>query len=67
MLVFKYEINFFNIIKNVKIIIIFFARSFNVIPIIKKKKIVKAFNIKILSLKAKFIMLNKFAIILQLN
>jgi len=67
MLIFKYKINFFNIIKNVKIIIIFFIRFFNVMPTIKKKKIIKTLNAKISNLKAKLIILNKFAIILQLN
>jgi len=33
-------------------------------PIIKKKKIVKVFNIRILNLRIKFAILNKFAIIL---
>jgi len=67
MLIFKYKINFFNIIKNIKIIMIFFMKFFNIMPIIKKKKIVRIFNVKIPNLKAKFAILNKFAIILQLN
>jgi len=67
MLTFKCKTNFFNIIKNIKIIIIFFIKSFNIILIIEKKKIVKTFGVKVLNLKAKFIILNKFAIILQLN
>jgi len=41
MLTFKYKINFFNIIKNVKIIIIFFMKFFNIILTIKKKKLLK--------------------------
>ena len=66
---FKYKINFFNIIKNVGIIMVFLMKSFNIILIIKKKKIVKILNIKILNLKIKikFTILNNFAIILQLN
>jgi len=67
MLAFKYKTNFSNIIKSIKIIIIFFARFFNVMPTIKKKKIIKAFSVKIPNLKIKFTILNKFAIILQLN
>jgi len=68
-LAFKYKINFFNIIKNVGIIMVFLMKSFNIILIIKKKKIVKILNIKILNLKIKikFTILNNFAIILQLN
>ena len=64
MLIFKCKTNFFNIIKNVKIIIIFFVKFFNIILIIKKKEIIKIFNVEILNLKIKFIILNKFTIIL---
>jgi len=67
MLAFKYKINFFNIIKNTKIIIIFFAKFFNIMLIIKKKKIIKTLNAKIPSLRVRFAILNKFATILQLN
>jgi len=67
MLAFKYKISFFNIIKNTKIIIIFFAKFFNVMPTIKKKGIIGTLNIKILNLKTKFAILNKFAIVSQLN
>jgi len=51
---------------SVKIIIIFFVKFFNIILIIKKKRIAKMLNIKILNLKIKikFIILNKFIIIL---
>ena len=41
----------------------FLVGFFNVILTIKKKKIIKAFNIRISSLKIKFIILNKFAIV----
>ena len=46
-----------------------FVRFFNVMPTIKKKKIVRILNAKIsnLKIKVKFTILNKFAIILQLN
>jgi len=64
MLTFKYKINFSNIIKNTKIIILFYVKFFNIILIIKKKKIIKIFNIKILNLKIRFAILNKFVIIL---
>jgi len=67
MLIFKCGINFSNIIKGVKIIIIFPVGFFNVMPIIEKKRIIRALNARILSLKAKFTMLNKFAIVLQLD
>jgi len=48
------------------IIIIFFAKNFNIILIIKKKKIIKILKVKIsnLKIKIKFIILNKFTIIL---
>jgi len=67
MLVFKCRINFFNIIGGVKIIIVFFAKFFNVMPMVKEKRIIRALSVKVLNLKAKLIILNKFAIILQLN
>ena len=67
MLIFKCEINFFNIIKNIKVIIMFFARFFNVMLIVKKKEIIRALNIRVLSLEVKFTILNKFAIVSRLN
>ena len=42
-------------------------KFFNVIPIIKKKRVIKTLDAKVLNLKVKFIILNKFAIVLQLN
>jgi len=55
--------------KNVKVIIIFLAKFFNIVPIIKKKKIIKILNIKVLNLRVRirFAILNNFAIILRLN
>jgi len=50
--------------KNIKIIIIFLAKFFAVMPTIKKKKIVKTLNVKVSNLKVKFTILNNFAIIL---
>jgi len=40
---------------------------FNVVLTIKKEEIIGAFNAEILSLKVGFVILNKFAIVLQLN
>ena len=67
MLAFKYKTNFSNIIKSIKVIIIFFMEFFNVVLTIKKEEIIGAFNAEILSLKVGFVILNKFAIVLQLN
>jgi len=49
--------------------IIFLIKSFNIIPIIKKKKIIRILSAKISSLemKIKFVILNKFVIISRLN
>jgi len=48
---------------------VFLAKFFNIISIIKKKKIVRILNAKIsnLKMKIKFTILNNFATILQLN
>ena len=64
MLVFECEINFFNIIRGIKVIIMFLARFFDVMLTIKEERVIRAFSTKILSLEIKFIILNKFAIIL---
>ena len=68
-MVFECEINFSNIIGNAKVIIISLVRFFNVISIVKEKEIAKILSVKISNLEVgiKFIILNKFAIILQLN
>ena len=50
---------------NIKIIIIFLAKFFNIMPTIKKEKIAGILNAKIsnLGIKIKFAMLNNFAIV----
>jgi len=45
----------------------FLTKFFNVMSTIEEEKVIEAFGAKILSLKAKLVILNKFAIIPQLN
>jgi len=55
--------------KNVEIIIVFLAKFFDIMPTVKEEEIAGILNIGVSNLKVgiEFIMLNNFAIVLQLN